>query len=66
MQVFRVSDDAEGRCWRIEFRDDRRVRVYQDLDGWLLASPVALVSDIASLGRWLVERGLTEADLTPA
>lgn len=65
MQVYRARD-PDGGQWRIELDDppDVRVRIFI-ADGNVITGSGEKLDGIGALATWLVERGMTEADLRP-
>jgi hypothetical protein len=65
MQVYRATDPS-GQEWRIELDDppDVKARIFVAFGKTVTGSGEKL-DGIGALGRWLVEHGMTEADLRP-
>lgn len=66
MQVYRATDPS-GQMWRIEITDppDVRVKVLVAFEDGTVSGSGERLNGIGQLAGWLVEHGMTEADLTP-
>lgn len=65
MRVYRAHD-PDGHQWRIEIDDppDVRARIFAAAGNVVTGSGLRL-DGIGALAAWLVEHGMTEADLRP-
>jgi hypothetical protein len=63
VQVFVSKPDRDGKVWRVEIQN-HRVRAYRVIGGVLVEPPLPAIAELGSLTAWLLDRGLTDEDLT--